>query len=228
MDLTSPAPEQTRDASDRAYFQSIDTNGRQIFSQLGEDLSILHLLDHRRNGRYVDVGCHHPFRYSNTALLHRDFGWTGINIDADERAIEAFRTHRPEDVNLHLAVGETEGWVELAVFTEGAVNSVIPEVVSAIQHQWGTPTMKPVQMRPLANILAEHPGPVDFLSVDVEGLDLQVLQSMDWTVPPSVVAVEIHGFNPGNPDGNPIYAYMKSLGYRLASYVIVTAIFARD
>ncbi len=226
--MAFPVQETTQDASDRAFFQAIDTNGRQIFSQLGEDLSILHLLQHKRDGRYVDVGCHHPFRYSNTALLHRDFGWTGINIDADARAIEAFDHHRPNDVNLHLAVGATEGWVELAVFTEGAVNSVIPEVVSAIQHQWGAPTMKPVQMRPLANILADHPGPVDLLSVDVEGLDLQVLQSMDWSNAPTVVAVEIHGFDPGDPNSNPTYAYMKNLGYRLASYVIVTAIFVRQ
>ncbi len=225
--MTTSELENEQDARNSASFAALATNGRQVFSQLGEDLSIIHVVGSRAGGRYVDVGCHHPFRFSNTALLHRDYGWTGINIDADERAINAFNEHRPGDVNLNLAVGLEEAWVELAVFEEGAVNSVVPEISAAIQHQWGTPTMKRVQMRPLAAILAEHPGPVDLLSIDVEGLDFQVLQSMDWSEPPSVVAVEIHGLQLDRPQDNQTYRYMVDLGYYLASYTIVTAIFAR-
>ena len=59
------------------------------YSQLGEDLIVGHYLRYR-NGFYVDVGCHDPMTFSNTAafFLHRN--WSGINIDADPSAIAKF------------------------------------------------------------------------------------------------------------------------------------------
>ncbi len=220
-----------RGLRNKASFDALSVEGSHVFSQLGEDLSILHLLGYKSAGRYVDVGSHPPFRFSNTALLHRDFGWSGINIDADARAIEAFNEHRPHDINLHLAVGKKNEWVDLAIFEEGAVNTVIPKVYSKAKERWGEPTMTPVRMRRLRDILDEHLAEgesVDFLNVDVEGLDLPVLQSMDWRrYRPAVVAVEIHRMNLTNPWLSKTVRYMRSRGYRLSSFAVATAIFSR-
>src|SRR5256885_155804 len=58
-----------------------DVLGRQIaYAHWGEDLVVSFLLDNKRDGFYVDVGCYHPTLFSNTKLLF-DAGWRGINID---------------------------------------------------------------------------------------------------------------------------------------------------
>ena len=91
--------------------------------------------------------------------------------------------------------------------------------------------MTPVRMRPLRDILDEYLSKgetVDFLNVDVEGLDLSVLQSMDWDRhQPSVVAVEIHGLDLGDPKTSDTVRFMSDRGYGLASFAIVTAIFRK-
>jgi hypothetical protein len=59
-------------------------------------------------------------------------------------------------------------------------------------------------------------------------LDLQVLQSLDWTKhQPKVVAVEIHGLDRGGASPSPTVHFMESLGYRLRSFAVLTAIFVR-
>jgi len=208
-----------------------DERPRRTYSQLGEDICIIHHLGAFKGGRYVDVGCHYPYRFSNTALLHTKYGWSGINIDADSRAIDAFRAARPKDVNLNLAVGLDEGDIDFAVFAENAVNSAVPEDYEAKRGAFGDPVMHRVPMLTLQTIVDSHiPAgeTFDFLNVDVEGLDLQVLQSLDWAKhQPQVVAVEIHGLNLGDPSSSPTVRFMQGLGYRLGSFVVMTAIFVR-
>lgn len=210
-------------------FASLGSEAQRTYSQVGEDLAIIHYLGHKRAGRYVDVGCHHPFRFSNTALLHESFGWRGINVDADPRAIEACKRYRPSDINLHYAVGPTEQEVQVAIFPEGAVNSVLPQVYEANRLQWGEPTMMSVLMKPLTAILDENllmGETVDFLNVDVEGLDLQVLQTLDWSrYRPHVVAAEVHDLALEYSHNSKTVQFMKGNGYSLRSFSVMTALF---
>jgi hypothetical protein len=67
---------------------------------VGEDVVLWHYLMRQHGGFYVDVGAHHPHRLSNTALLHHYNGWTGINVEPDERLMAAFLQMRPNDINL--------------------------------------------------------------------------------------------------------------------------------
>lgn len=68
-------------------------------------------------GFYVDVGAHHPFNLSNTALLHSE-GWHGINIDATPGSMQEFRKHRPEDINLEIAIAPEHGDREFIQFRD--------------------------------------------------------------------------------------------------------------
>src|SRR5215510_10661697 len=63
---------------------------RTSFSQQGEDLILARLFEGQRRGFYVDVGAHHPRRFSNTFLLYRR-GWRGLNIDAAPGSMRLFR-----------------------------------------------------------------------------------------------------------------------------------------
>ncbi|TLD96815.1 hypothetical protein LS71_004220 [Helicobacter jaachi] len=72
----------------------------------GEDRIVRALLWQKRDsGFYVDVGAHHPFRFSNTYLFYTQ-GWRGINIDATPGSMEAFRKYRARDINLEMGIGE--------------------------------------------------------------------------------------------------------------------------
>ena len=81
---------------------------RRCYSQEGEDMILQRMFGQRREGFFVDVGAHHPFRYSNTYLFYKK-GWRGINIDATPGSMREFEKYRPADINLEVAVSQTPG-----------------------------------------------------------------------------------------------------------------------
>src|SRR5687768_10814903 len=92
------------------------------YAQEGEDLILLRLFDGDLPGVYVDVGAHHPFRFSNTCLLF-ERGWRGINIDARPGSMAAFRRARPRDINLEIGISERPAELEFFLFEEPALNT---------------------------------------------------------------------------------------------------------
>ena len=88
-------------------------NKRIMYSQFGEDMLVEHLFPTLANGRYLDVGCYHPYKFSNTAKLYAR-GWSGVNIDANPKTINLFKAERPSDINLNVIVGN--GPIEEAAF----------------------------------------------------------------------------------------------------------------
>jgi len=61
------------------------------WSQGGEDLALLSSFPSLEIGTYIDIGAHHPSRYSNTRHLYQR-GWRGVNIDADEELMPIFKS----------------------------------------------------------------------------------------------------------------------------------------
>jgi FkbM family methyltransferase len=202
---------------------------RVHFGQFGEDCIVIELLGFETNGFYIDVGCHDPFRYSNTFLLWKQLGWTGINIDADPRAIERFRRARPNDTNLNVGIGLAAGDTRFTMFEDGAVNTFDPATAAQQQTRFGHPTTITVPVRRLDDVLSEHVPAgtrIGYLNVDCEGLDEAVLRSNDWSLyRPKVISVEIHGLDMRHADRNNIVQFLDSVGYRFRSLVWATGIF---
>ncbi|WP_237217392.1 FkbM family methyltransferase, partial [Falsiroseomonas oryziterrae] len=200
-------------------------------SQFGEDVVINTRLRKQLGGFYVDIGAFHPFSLSNTALLHYERGWRGLNVDLDERAIRLFEQARPGDINLCCAVGREEGEMEAMTFDNATFNTLDPARQLRFADKLEGATRRIVRVRTLASLLAEHVPPdatFDFLNVDVEGLDHDVLAGNDWTRwRPRVIAVETHGFDPGKPGENAVFRLLTGQGYRLQSHVFVTSIYTR-
>ena len=67
------------------------------YSQNQEDLFINDYFKGLKSGLYMDIGCYHPIRYSNTALLFNR-GWRGINIDMNQTSIDLFNIIRKKDI----------------------------------------------------------------------------------------------------------------------------------
>jgi len=167
-------------------------HGRRSFAQEGEDLILARIFADQARGTYVDVGAHHPRRFSNTYMLYRR-GWHGVNIDAAPGSMASFRIQRPRDLNLEIGVAETAETRDFFVFDEPALNTFDAERAKALDKPpYKIVSVHRVKCQPLAAILREHAvGSVDLLTIDAEGYDYQVLTTFDWDgARPRVVLTE--------------------------------------
>ncbi len=161
--------------------------GYRTYSQFGEDKVLAELFENTPRGRYVDVGAHHPERYSNTYLLYKK-GWSGVNIDPNPHSVALFKKARPDDSNICCGVGK-EGSLTYYQFSDPAVNTFVVEEAQKWKQKnfltfLGT---RAVEVKPLSALVE---GPIDLLTIDAEGMDLEVLQSHGWKEFPTVIVVE--------------------------------------
>lgn len=207
------------------------------FSQEGEDRILAVLLglpERTRPGFYVDVGAHHPERYSNTCLFY-ERGWTGINIDAMPGSMREFAVRRPRDINLEVAIASCSSTLTFFEFNVPALNGFSKELALEREKVPGFYIVgeRKIDTRPLSSVLEEHipvGGNIDFMSVDVEGLDFDVLQSNDWVkFRPAVVLVEDgNGYDSMLGDVTDIGRYLGRLGYKLCSKTPLTSFFVDE
>ena len=87
------------------YIRHKGLKKRTRYSQWGEDYHIFKFFENKTSGIYLDIGCFHPYMYSNTCLLFNN-GWKGINIDINPTSIDLFKIARPNDVNLCTTIDE--------------------------------------------------------------------------------------------------------------------------
>jgi FkbM family methyltransferase len=197
------------------------------YSQFGEDMLVSQLL-RDRTGFYADIGAHDPWRYSNTALLF-ERGWCGINVDADPRAIARFLVARPNDINLNIGVAAAAGEMEFALFEDGAVNTFDSDMAARQTQSFGPKRMVRVDVRPLSDIFNRHVPTgtvIDYLNIDCEGLDEQVVCSNDWACyRPNVITIELHGMSLENPGDHPVYRFLKDQRYVMRGHYFATSLF---
>jgi len=211
-----------------------DKKGHLSYSQEGEDRVLSSLLyklhgGNKRDGFYVDVGAHHPYRFSNTCLFYRQ-GWHGINIDAMPGSMSAFQKTRPRDINLESGVGRKAETLKFFVFNEPALNTFDESLAkSRCNDVWHIKATVDVPILPLSEILKKYVPEgqsIDFFSVDVEGFDLDVLQSNDWKeYRPFVVLVETFGLSFEDLASDSLTQYLHSLGYVVYSKTVNTTFF---
>src|SRR5258706_13433154 len=92
----------------RRIASKIDPAGHVTFAQEGEDQLLQRFFYGRERGFYVDIGAHHPRRFSNTCVFY-DKGWRGINIEPNPEAIQSFICERPGDINLCCGISDHKG-----------------------------------------------------------------------------------------------------------------------
>ena len=169
---------------------------QRTYSQEGEELIIRRFFHGRSDGFYVDVGAHEPRRYSNTHFLYRE-GWRGIDIDPNPGCIARFAKERPRDTHVNVGIGAGCRELRYFMFTAWELNT-FDTAVAARREREGHQILKirSVPVRSLAEVLADNVPSgtvIDVMSVDVEGLDLEVLRSNDWTrFAPRLVLAEVY------------------------------------
>lgn len=205
--------------------------GRKSFSQEGEDLILQKIFNNKGEGFYVDVGAHHPFRYSNSYLLYKK-GWSGINIDAAPESMNSFNKVRPRDINLETGVSDKTQTLSYYVFKDSALNTFSKPSATAVinSKQSSIEKIIKVKTKPLKEILSKHlpyGEAINLLNVDTEGYDLKVLKSNDWKrYFPVVIVVEI-GFTKDMNEAlnTPISKFLLKKGYILFAKTVNSALF---
>ena len=204
------------------------------YSQDGEDMIIRSFFEEKYEykGFYVDVGAYHPYRFSNTMHFYNT-GWTGINIEAAPDSADLFKKYRSRDINLNVGIADAEDEMIFYCFNEPALNSFSKELSMERNNKNGyfITAEIPIKVYPLKEVLSKHlpvGQKIDFMSIDCEGLDLQVLKSNDWQkFSPTYLLVEAISDNLEDVISDPIYRYVSALNYKLIAKTLRTLIFKK-
>jgi FkbM family methyltransferase len=162
------------------------------YAQNHEDVLLGRVFADHEDGFYIDVGANDPVRDSVTKHFY-DRGWRGINIEPQTGRYECLRSQRPDDVNLNVGLSDRETALELL---ECLPNDTLSTFSSELASFWREQGLKFVTRRvpvtTLARMCDEHVDrPIDFLKIDVEGHEREVIEGGDWARwRPRVVLVE--------------------------------------
>lgn len=214
---------------------AIDSWIKISYSQEGEDLLLHRIFEGKKTGFYVDVGAHHPRRFSNTHIFYKS-GWRGINIEPNPVAVARFTRERKGDINLQFGVGSQRGDLLYYEFDDPALNTfdekLADERESTTSYRLiATQIIRIDRLDVLLEAYVPQGVTIDFLTVDVEGMDLDVLKSNDWNkFRPRCVLTEILDtpLTLESLAGSPTIAYMQQQGYRLLAKTYNSFFFLDD
>lgn len=172
------------------YFAFISpSKPKKSYSQYAEDLILQSFFSKNKNdGQYIDVGCHHPKRGSNTFGFYKR-GWSGILIDLEECKVKANKMARIRDRVVLAAVSDKEEWLDIYSDKKYSTNTTIKRQ----DHQDGKSLIGRIKTQTLTKILEENHFPTQFelLSIDVEGVDFEVLKGLNLNVyQPEIICIE--------------------------------------
>lgn len=210
------------------HIYTTDSLSNASYSQLGEDLVLKRIFQNKRQGFFIDVGAYHPKYYSNTYLLYLK-GWRGINIDAMQGSMNAFKKTRPNDINLEIPISRKKQKLMYYMFEEQAFNGFFIKTPKTVNSKFLQ--KKEIETLPLKVVLDRYvPSKtlIDLFSIDVEGLDYDVLLSNNWIkYSPRVILVEDRTFNIKSPVSSKIYVFLIKKGYLLYALIPPSLIFVK-
>lgn len=212
----------------RFYHDHVNSHSTRSYSQEGEDMILRRIFEKQTRGFYVDVGAHHPRRFSNTCHFYEN-GWSGINIEPNPDGFALLEHARKRDINIQCGVSSKNGTLVYSMFDEPALNTFDPDIAS---QRAGTSLLletREVRVEPLTDIL-DHYIPrgtaIDFMNIDVEGHDLVVLRSNNWNMYRArVVIAESIGSSLDVALNSDITRFMLDNGYSLFAKTVHSIIF---
>jgi len=160
---------------------------RKTYSQWGEDIVIEKYFQNKK-GKYVDIGCFHPIRHSNTCLLYNK-GWSGTNIDLNPTSIDMCNIVRKNDNNILAGLSDQTD-KEVNIFFEhnfSPGNSLHFKNFSSGEIKY---SRKKTLTKKFSDLVNHN---FDFLNIDCEGEDLVILKTIDFNkFTPQLICIEIY------------------------------------
>ena len=192
-------------------------------SQFGEDMVVRFLTNDIKKGFYIDIGAHHPVYYSNTHHFYCK-GWQGINIDAAPSSMDIFQVLRPRDINLELLLypEKQEKTVDFYIFDQGAYNTFDQEMADkALSLGVKLVEKKPLKTSTLEELLDLYlpkGTDINFMSLDIEGMDEELLMSHNWEIyKPKILVFEKHNISLKEIENLEIIDFLGKYGYEIVA-----------
>lgn len=203
---------------------------RKSYSQCGEDLILSAILKNLGilQPWYVDIGANDPVVYNNTYLFYRR-GSSGILIEPNPQLAKKLRLKRSRDIVIEAGIGAQAGTLPffvmrnnvLSTFSEDEKDRLVA-MGFALDHQMEVPIMT---ISDVFEQTGKHP--IDVLSLDTEGLDLEILTSIDYktAVRPKIICVEPRQIGREREQEYPIHTFLRAKNYIIAAHTPVNTIF---
>lgn len=175
-------------------------NSKKTYSQTGEDIIIRTALNELGIAKptYLDIGAHHPYYLNNTALFYRQ-GSRGVNIEPDPSLFENFKKFRKKDINLNIGIADKSGSLILYIISSPTLNT-FSEKEAKYYEKLGYPIVdsKKIKVMDINSVFKMYfkKSSPDLLSVDVEGLDYQIVKAIDFKkYSPKIICAETIEFS---------------------------------
>ena len=155
-------------------------------SQFGEEKFVLGFFNKKYKGKFVDIGCFHPTRHNNTFEMYK-LGWKGINIDLNFLTIELFNYFRTKDININAAISDSEIVKKLYFVDElNTQNTLEKNHLTFLKNHHNVSeneiSLREIKTKRLDKILDNYEFyDIDFMNIDVEGHELNILDSINFT-----------------------------------------------
>lgn len=208
---------------------------RFSFSQFGEDLIIAGILRDLayKNISYLDIGSHHPFELNNTAYFYK-MGYKGVCVEPNPDYFKLLKKNRKRDICLNVGVGKTA--VENANFylSSGSSLATFSEDEAHQLSTFGIKTQQVLNIPLLTanEIIKQYFNPYpNIISIDVEGLELDILEAFDFQkFKPEVFCVETLTFSTNNTGHKctAIIEFMTKNGYFVFADTHLNTIFVEN
>jgi FkbM family methyltransferase len=194
---------------------------RQSFSQAGEDLIMSDILKkmHIERPSYIDIGAHDPVFGSNTYLLYRN-GGRGVLVEPNTAYTAKIESKRPRDVCINAGAGKIDGIGTFYAFDRSTRSTFSKHQAEEWQKSSGQkPVVEKKKIISLNTIVRDHVKNqgLDILSIDAEGVDVEILEGYNWSIRPKVICVE-------NQDEK-VLPILQERGYILVAQIFQNYIF---
>ncbi len=206
---------------------------KKSYSQCGEDMIIDFIFGQLRKEKisYIDIGCHHPTYLSNTAFFYEN-GSRGVCVEPDPFLFKTIADVRKEDICLNAGIGvDDKTEADFYILSERTLNTFSKEDAERYQ-SYGSKKIESVVKLPLMNVnsviekhLLPHPN---FISLDVEGMDMAILQSFDFKkFRPEVFCIESLTYTENGTEEKitSIINFMQEQGYFVYADTYINSIF---
>ena len=166
IDITTPSDHQAGNQRHVDEFGTVAVTGIVPRSQLCQDLWVLAQTNYKRGGTFVDVGAHDGVHFSNTYLLETEYQWTGVCVECGNTYPQLRANRKVRCVNK--AAWRRSG--DVLPF-----NQHDEPMLSGISSE-GSTTVETISL----NDICQDLGPIDYLSLDTEGTEAEILSTFDF------------------------------------------------
>ena len=205
------------------------------FSQCGEDLIVKYIFDALGIAKptYIDIGAHHPYFISNTALFYKN-GSIGINIEPDPTLFKEFIKFRKNDINLNIGISDDNCELDFYIISSPTLNTFSKDEAAkySLEGNYVIKSIEKIKVEALKDVLNDFSNGIfpQFLSLDAEGVDEIIIRELDFENNyPIVICIETISFSTsGNGIKNlRLIDYIERMGYMVYADTHINTIFVR-